>query len=54
MVAKVVTVALGAGGASLRSMWTVSRSATIRVYFDTWKKTNDGGRKVTSTWYRLD
>ncbi len=29
-------------------------SVTIRVYWDTWKKTSDGWRKVTSTWYRLD
>jgi hypothetical protein len=29
-------------------------SVTIRVYWDTWKKTADGWRKVTSTWYRLD
>lgn len=29
-------------------------SVTIRVYWDTWKKTDDGWRKVTSTWYRLD
>ena len=27
---------------------------TIRVYWDTWKKTDAGWRKVTSTWYRLD
>jgi hypothetical protein len=27
---------------------------TIRVYWDTWKKTDVGWRKVTSTWYRLD
>jgi hypothetical protein len=29
-------------------------SVTIRVYWDTWKKTSVGWRKVTSTWYRLD
>src|SRR5436190_355503 len=32
----------------------IAKTATIRVYWDHWKKTDAGWRKTTSTWYRLD
>jgi len=32
----------------------VAKTATIRVYWDHWKKTDAGWRKTTRTWYGLD
>lgn len=32
----------------------IAKTATIRVYWDHWIKTDAGWRKTTSTWYRLD
>jgi hypothetical protein len=32
----------------------IAKTATIRVYWDHWKKTDAGWRKTSSTWYRLD